>query len=98
MKTQTGVNAPEEGIALDDAKFAEAVELVGADDAGVLVVSLNNGVCDLIEKLETDWAIRRDSEYIAALAHKLAGTCTVLGAVSLRRKLTAIQNGAKTAH
>lgn len=95
LKTQTEIEAPEAGIALDDAKFAEVVELVGADDAGALVVSLNNGVCDLIEKLKTDWAIRRDGEDIAALAHKLAGACAVLGAVSLRRKLTAIQNGAK---
>ena len=95
LTPQTTVDAPEPGVALDHAKFAEVVELVGADDAGVLVVSLSNGVCDLIEKLETDWAIRRDGEDIAALAHKLAGTSAVLGAVSLRRKLTAIQNGAK---
>ncbi len=95
LKPQTTVGTPEPGVALDHAKFTEVVELVGADDAGVLVVSLNNGVCEVIEKLETDWAIRQDGEVIAALAHKLAGTCALLGAVSLRRKLVAIQNGAK---
>lgn len=89
------MNQPVVCEALDKGKFSEVVELVGVEESCLLVVAMADGVDQVIEKLQTDSAVGRKMEELAALAHKVAGTSAVLGAVSLNKALIDIQNGAK---